>query len=248
MKLRSKVAALMGAGVLVLGVAGTTFAAGPGDNGSTASGNGTTSDATVDSSLADAGSSATMGQDAVMVCDGDNVGSVSGEFTLSKDLDSGSKITIYLFPNNGSNADPAVVSKNEVTVTLDSSDDASGSVVPFTVNITNAFTADTGGILAVFAVNADNTTVISSSKSNSLNCSEASSSSSSSSETSSTSSSTSFTGSQSGETDVPSQPNTATIGDSSSGPSNGAWLLVAALGALVGSIVVLTPARAKNRR
>lgn len=251
MKLRSKVAALMGAGVLVLGIAGTTFAAGPGDNGGDATGNGTKSNATVDGSLSDAGDSATMAQDAVMVCDGNDVGSVSGEFTLTKDLDAGSVIVVYLVPNNGSNADPAGnVSKNETDITLDSSNNASGSVIDWEIDVTSGFTVSTGGILGVFAVNDDGTTAISSSKTNSLNCSEASSSSesSSSSETSSTSSSTSFTGSESGETSVPSQPNTATIGDSSSGPSNGAWLLVAALGALVGSIVVLTPAKAKNRR
>jgi hypothetical protein len=50
-------------------------------------------------------------------------------------------------------------------------------------------------------------------------------------------------------TDVPSEPNTATIGsDGTSGPSDSSWLLVAAVGVLLASVVVMTPARAKNRR
>jgi hypothetical protein len=71
----------------------------------------------------------------------------------------------------------------------------------------------------------------------------------SSSTTEETSTTTEFTGGQSGETAVPSEPNTATIGDSgTSGPSNGSWLLIAALGMLVGSVIVLTPSRVKNKR
>ena len=59
----------------------------------------------------------------------------------------------------------------------------------------------------------------------------------------------SFEASNEGETDAPSEPNTATIGgNGTSGPADGAWLLVVALGVLLASIVVLTPARAKSRR
>ncbi len=60
----------------------------------------------------------------------------------------------------------------------------------------------------------------------------------------------SFEQSQEGETDEPSEPDTATIGGSSGvgGPADGAWLLVVALGVLLASIVVLTPARARVRR
>jgi hypothetical protein len=148
------------------------LASGPGNNGADPTGNGNTSNATVDSSLSGAGSSATMGT-ATISCDGSSAGSFSGSFTLGKTLDVGSEITLYLAANNGSNADPADnVSKNEVTVTLDDSDNDSGSVVPFTLWVTHPFTATTGGILVVFAVNADNETVISSSKSNSLNCTD----------------------------------------------------------------------------
>jgi hypothetical protein len=59
----------------------------------------------------------------------------------------------------------------------------------------------------------------------------------------------SFEQSQAADTDVPTLPNTATIGgNSGSAPADGAWLLVVALGALLSSIVVLTPARARTRR
>jgi hypothetical protein len=59
----------------------------------------------------------------------------------------------------------------------------------------------------------------------------------------------SFEQSQEGETDAPSEPSTDTFtGNGTSGPADGAWLLVVALGVLLASIVVLTPARAKSRR
>lgn len=53
-----------------------------------------------------------------------------------------------------------------------------------------------------------------------------------------------------GDTDEPSEPDTATIGgDKGVGnPADGAWLLVVALGVLLASVVVLTPARAKAPR
>jgi len=52
-----------------------------------------------------------------------------------------------------------------------------------------------------------------------------------------------------GITDEPSEPSTDSLGTSgTSGPADGAWLLVVALGVLLASIVVLTPARAKSRR
>jgi hypothetical protein len=59
----------------------------------------------------------------------------------------------------------------------------------------------------------------------------------------------SFEQSQAGETDVPTLPNTATIGgNNGSGPSSSAWMLVLALGLLLGSVVVMTPAPSKTRR
>jgi len=51
------------------------------------------------------------------------------------------------------------------------------------------------------------------------------------------------------ETDAPSLPNTAALDGTRTGtPGDGAWLLVVALGVLLASIVVLTPARAKAPR
>lgn len=59
----------------------------------------------------------------------------------------------------------------------------------------------------------------------------------------------SFEQSQLGETDAPTEPNTAAVGgNGTSAPASGAWLLVVALGVLLASIVVLSPARAKSPR
>jgi hypothetical protein len=66
--------------------------------------------------------------------------------------------------------------------------------------------------------------------------------------TAGTTTTTSFTQTQSGITDVPTQPNTAAIGTGGpSNPGNGTWMLLLALGLLLGSVVILTPAKAKNR-
>ena len=65
---------------------------------------------------------------------------------------------------------------------------------------------------------------------------------------SSSSSSESHSQTVSGESSSITEPNTATIGDgNSSNRGSSAWLLIAALGALFGSILVLTPSKAKNR-
>lgn len=59
----------------------------------------------------------------------------------------------------------------------------------------------------------------------------------------------SFGQSFAGETDAPTEPSTDSFGtNGTSGPADGAWLLVVALGVLLASIVVLTPARATSRR
>ncbi len=61
--------------------------------------------------------------------------------------------------------------------------------------------------------------------------------------------SASFSATQAGATAIPSEPNTATLGSAGTfGPSNGSWLLVAALGVLLSSVVVMTPARVRSRR
>jgi hypothetical protein len=65
----------------------------------------------------------------------------------------------------------------------------------------------------------------------------------------SASTTTTFTGGTGGETDVPTQPNTAAVGTGGpSHPSNNAWMLILALGGLLTSVVLLTPAGAKSKR
>ncbi|HJW22540.1 MAG TPA: hypothetical protein VJ506_08945 [Candidatus Limnocylindrales bacterium] len=257
MKITKAIGTLLAAGALIFALAGTTSAAGPGNNGLDPTGNGTKSDATVNGSHTNAEDSALMansgGDAAFMTCDGDSVGSVGGVFTLLKTLDVGSKITVYLVPNNGSDANPAAnVTKNELTITLGSGNHTSGSKISWLITVTHAFTESKGGVLGVFAVNtadpgADGV-AISSSKTNSLNCNDGQQSSSSS---SSSSSETSFTGSQSGESSSSAAshplPPTSAFGDGS-GPTDHTWMLVAAAGMLLGSLLVLAPARIKNRR
>ena len=165
-----------GAMLAVAAFAPAVQAAGPGNNGLDATGNGTTSNATVGGSLAGAGSSATLSATAKMFCSGTSVGSIDGTLTLSKTLDVGSVITLYMVPNNGSNASPAGnVPLNEISITLTNANNDSGDVISYSLPVTHAFTTSAGGILVVFAVNADHSTAISSSKTNSLNCTEASS-------------------------------------------------------------------------
>jgi hypothetical protein len=58
-----------------------------------------------------------------------------------------------------------------------------------------------------------------------------------------------FGGSQEGETEAPTNPDTSAIDTGGpASPADSAWLLVVALGVLLASVVVLTPARAKSRR
>jgi hypothetical protein len=104
---------------------------------------------------------------AKMFCNGTSSNHFTGSFTLNKDFDAGSTIVVYLSANNGSNASPAAnVSKNFAEVDVDDA-----GTYQFTLDITAPFTSSAGGIHIVFAVN-DDGTVISSSKSNSLNCTE----------------------------------------------------------------------------
>lgn len=59
----------------------------------------------------------------------------------------------------------------------------------------------------------------------------------------------SFEQTQAGVTEAPSEPDTSSIGTGGpASPADSAWLLVVALGVLLSSVVVLTPARAKSRR
>jgi hypothetical protein len=146
--------------------ASPAFAAGPGDNGSGWPDGGPKSDATIDGSASAVENTASM-NNAKMFCDGSSAGHFTGSFDLTEDMDEGSTIVVYLAANNGSNASPAGnVSKNYAVVDVEDA-----GTYPFTLNVTAPFTATQGGVLIVFAVNADGT-VISSSKSNSLNCTE----------------------------------------------------------------------------
>jgi len=64
-----------------------------------------------------------------------------------------------------------------------------------------------------------------------------------------TTTTTSFSQSQQAATDVPTEPNTAAI--ETGGPSNpggSVWMLILALGVLLGSVVILTPAPSKTKR
>lgn len=143
------------------------LAAGPGDNGSGWPDGGPKSDATVGGSAEAVAGGASM-NDAKMYCNGDSANHFSGSIDVTKDFDAGSTIVVYLSANNGSNASPAAnVSKNYAVIPVSDS-----GTYPFTLDITSGFTSSAGGILIVFAVNEDGT-VISSSKSNSLNCTEA---------------------------------------------------------------------------
>ena len=143
------------------------LAAGPGDNGNGWPDGGPKSSATVDGSKTDVAGGATMNS-AEMFCNGTSANHFSGSFELTKDFDAGSTIVVYLSANNGSNASPAAnVSKNYAVVPVEDA-----GTYPFTLTITAPFTSSAGGVLIVFAVN-DNGTIISSSKSNSLNCTEA---------------------------------------------------------------------------
>jgi len=160
------VLALTSAALFVPGTS-AVLAAGPGDNGNGWPDGGPKSSATVDGSAADVAGGATM-QPAEMFCNGTNANHFSGSFVLNKDFDAGSTIVVYLSANNGSNASPAEnVSKNYAVVPV-----GDAGTYHFTLDITAPFTSSAGGVLIVFAVN-DDGTIISSSKSNSLNCTEA---------------------------------------------------------------------------
>jgi hypothetical protein len=103
--------------------------------------------------------------------------------------------------------------------------------------------ADTNAVLTLSHGCPGETTSSSSSSESSSSSVESSSSS-----VESSSSSESHSQTVSGESSSITEPNTATIGDgNSSNRGSSAWLLIAALGALFGSILVLTPSKAKNR-
>jgi hypothetical protein len=113
--------------------------------------------------------------------------------------------------------------------------------------ILSAHTDVTGGDLKLSHTCSSTTTETTSSSSESSSSSETTSFSQSESGSTTSSESTSFSQSESGTTDV-TQPPTDTIGGNGAGQQSSAmWLLIASLGVLLGSVIVLAPSRAKNR-
>lgn len=93
------------------------------------------------------------------------------------------------------------------------------------------------------------TTTTESSSSSTTTTTESSSTTTTTTTTPVTTTTTSFSQSQQGETDVPTEPNTAAIETGGpSNPSSSVWMLIVALGLLLGSVVILTPAPSKTKR
>jgi hypothetical protein len=105
------------------------------------------------------------------------------------------------------------------------------------------------GTVTTTTTSASSSSTTTSSSSTTTTTTTSSSSSSTTTSSSSTTTTTSFSQSQGGETDIPTEPNTAAIG--TGGPSNpggSVWMLIVALGVLLGSVVILTPAPSKSKR
>ena len=153
--------------------AATVRRPGPATTGLDATGNGTKSNATVGASLSAAGGGATIDAERRDVLHRHERRLASAAtFTLSKTLDVGSKITRLHGPEQRLEREPGGnVTKNEARSPW-RANNTSGDVIDWTITVPSPFTVSSGGILVVFAVNADDTTAISSSKTNSLNCTE----------------------------------------------------------------------------
>jgi hypothetical protein len=210
MKLRSKLFALVGAGALVLGIAGTAFA----DGSVTWTGNGTST--------------------------------VDGHKVLNAEQCDTAN-TPYLFwvlsPADGiTSAELWVNGQDEGAMTAASDNGNAAYQLQ-----TDWFDLDSLTASAVVTGGNDNAKL---KISHGCAGEETSTTSFTSSESSESTSTTSFTSSESSEsTVVPSEPNTATIGTAgTSTMSNGLWMLLAGIGVVGGSILVLMPARAKGKR
>ena len=218
MNKRNRLMALVGAGVLLLGLAGTALA---------------------DGGLQWDGKGVTDGQLDTVDCtqQGTNVAYLQFNFTLGGGDNSITGATLTV----DGDVYTTFVQDGNVIKFITSFYDLS------TLSASVAYTGDLGSGVANLTISHGCAGESSSSSSSSSTTSFTSTESSASTSESSTSSSVSFTSSESGATAT--LANTATVGDSgTSGPSGNAWLLLAALGMVAGSIVVLMPARAKNRR
>jgi hypothetical protein len=91
------------------------------------------------------------------------------------------------------------------------------------------------------------TTTTTDSSSSSTTTTESSTTTTTSSSSTTTTTTETFSGGSEPATDAPTQPNTAVASGGPSTPSNSAWMLILALGLLLGSVVVLTPAKSKAK-
>jgi hypothetical protein len=212
MKTRNKLAALLGAGVLMVGAYGMAFAAtGASDQGVTPTwhaGN-ITADGNGNSDKADCDAA-----DAVETGDASGEGTSDNGVTVTWTYDAGTKA--FSFTSDGL-----------VTVAYVKGGDAYNEY-----NYSDALGHGVASDGNMFAP--DNGSEGPAGLSHAVFCTSGSA--------------PSFEASEEGATDVPSEPNTATIGAGTSSPADGSWLFVAALGVILASVVVMTPARAKNRR
>jgi hypothetical protein len=205
MKLRSKLTALVGAGALVLGIAGTAFA----------------STGTVD----------WTGQ-----------GTKDGQLnTEDCTVNNGAPYLFWvLSPSTNISAAELWINGNDVGA-MDGSD---GSTFKLQ---TDFFDLSTLQASAAITYSGDLSGGLNLKISHGCSGETSSTTSFTSSESSESTSTTSFTSSESSESTT--LPNTATIGNTgSSGMSNGLWMLLAGIGVVGGSVLVLMPARAKGKR
>ncbi len=211
-----KLAALLGAGLLTLGVSGIALA-----------------DGTVywDGSQG-------LGQDGLpnVQCDSDNAaGTVTFIFTLGGADESVSSATLHL---GGSGSGDFVGSKNGHEFHLQAT--FSGDFSTLTANVTYVGTLGTGNVnltISHYCPGEGETSPPTEQPTETP------------AETPAGTPTETPGGGGGGDTSQPSQPSTdSAFGTGTSGPSDTAWLLVVALGVLLASVVVLTPARAKNRR
>src|SRR5574338_823984 len=118
---------------------------------------------------------------ATMACSDNDVQSVSFkiDYTADAEFPSGAHLIVYLSPNNGAingnaGGDEAgyIADVESNFVSIDLSGKSGSGTITGSINVTTGFVADTGGILGVIANEADDT-IVSNSKTNSLNRGEA---------------------------------------------------------------------------